>query len=282
MNHKENPPSGGFFLIPQFVLISDELYTSIRQKLEIYLRIFRTMNLPLLRKIPAALLVTVAFLCCHSSALAISRNGLANLYAARCEANAGLSKQLHDSVVKIFDRQIGRMAAVNQLKGTDRKKRPAEIRTITSETQTSLAAMVDSANRARLTNPVAPLLPTPRLLELNDQLDLSAEQVGKIETILKDAGPEMQRPEPPDMKPGERPSGGEMREGMEKMRGQMEKMRAQQKTTDAAIEGVLTVDQKRVYQKIKKEREENMPGRGPGGPGGPGDDPGGQGGGGFY
>ncbi len=228
-------------------------------------------------------LLLASFICLSSlsPALAISRNGLANLYATRCAVNAGIQKQWHDSVVKIFDRQIGKMAAVNQLKGSDRKKRPAEIRSITAETQTVLVALVDSASRSRITSSPAPLLPTPRLLELNEQLDLSADQVGKIEVILKESGPEMQAPELPAMRPGEQPGGADRREEMERMRGQMGKMREQQKAADAAIEQVLTADQKRVYQKIKKEREDFMPSRGPGGPGG-GGEPGGQPGGGFY
>lgn len=188
-------------------------------------------------------LLFVTVMALSATAWSLSQDALVDMYTRRLTTELELSDQQTQEVHAILNTEIGKLRTVALNKDTRPRDRMQEIRGLTQTTSTEIAEKLDDQQKQKLTNLAMPLLPDVRLLQLDDRLDLSSTQVSQIEDIL--AANRSQR-----MQPRER--GSLNRDDFRKqMQENMEK-------TDAAIEKVLTDQQKQTYEKMKQEQRDQM------------------------
>lgn len=188
-------------------------------------------------------LFLVAVMALSTTAWCLSQDAMVDLYTKRLISELTLSDQQTQEVRAILNTQIGKLRAIALDKDTRPREKMQDIRTLTEKTTSEISGKLDDQQKQKLNDLAAPLLPQFRLLQLDDRLNLSAEQVTQIDEIL--AANSMQR-----LPQGERGSSNR-----EDFRKQMQENREKM---DTAIENVLTDEQKEIYAKMRQEQQEQM------------------------
>jgi len=190
-----------------------------------------------------SVLLIVAVMALSATAWSLSQDALVDMYTRRLTTELKLSDQQTQEVRAILSTDIGKLKTIALNKETRPRERMQDIRALAQTATTEISGKLDDQQKERLTNLAMPLLPDVRLLQLDDRLDLSSTQATQIEDILT-----ANRPQRPQQ--GER-SSLNRDEFRKQMQENMEK-------TDAAIEKVLTDQQKQTYEKMKQEQREQM------------------------
>lgn len=188
-------------------------------------------------------LLFVAVMALSATAWSLSQEALVDMYTRRLTTELKLSDQQTQEVRAILNTEIGKLRTIALNKDTRPREKMQDVREVTQNTTTEVSGKLDDQQKERLTNLAMPLLPDVRLLQLDDRLELSSTQVTQIEDIL--AANRSQRTQQ-----GER--GSFNRDDFRKQ------MQENMERTDAAIEKVLTDQQKETYQKMKQEQREQM------------------------
>jgi len=204
------------------------------------------------------LLMTALLLSGTASALGL--DSLVQLRTAALTEELSLSAEQAAKVQSVVSTCTGELLALASEKSDEPRKARDAYNSLESKAHDEVTALLDDKQKSQMDDLTHTILPEPRLLVLNEKLDLTSEQVTGIEKVLRTYRVQM-----PERESGGEREGGGPRERMQQMQDNLKKQ-------DSEIEKLLTKEQKKIYDKLKKERQEQMPkfrdgDRGPGGGG---------------
>ncbi len=176
-----------------------------------------------------------------TTAEAVDPQVLAQMRLVKLERKLNLSPDQIAEVKVMLANHINEMSGKPEPGSTDPRQRKEQDRSSDSLVREQLGAVLDGEQMEKLSNLRGRILPDPRLIELNSRLDLTEEQVRQINSVITEGKPKRgQQSEP----------GADTKKETPELR----KQRAEKQ--DAAIEEVLSEEQKEIFAAMKKERKD--------------------------
>jgi hypothetical protein len=179
----------------------------------------------------------------YVSASAVDRQELASIYADRLATDLGLDSSQAATVRSTIELRITEVREAGMGGPPNPRQGRLQLQPAEQSVRDDLATLLSEEQLGRLDSLRLRILPQRRLLELNDRLDLTAEQVDKIDIIL---AVHRDRVESLRMNQSGRPN------------EHMETMRRMSEEADSQIEDLLDNEQKKEFKKMNEEREKEM------------------------
>ncbi len=177
-----------------------------------------------------------------TTAEAVDPQVLAQMRLVKLDRKLNLSPDQIAEVKVILANQINEMSGKPEPGSTDPRQRKEQDRSGDSLVREQLGEVLDEEQMEKLSNLRGRILPNPRLIELNSRLGLTEDQVRQVDSVITEGKP----------KRGEQ---GEPGADAERETPEIRKQRAEKQ--DAAIEALLTEEQKEVFAALKKERKDH-------------------------
>ncbi|MCP4569254.1 MAG: hypothetical protein GY841_16895 [FCB group bacterium] len=171
---------------------------------------------------------------------AVEPTALADAQVMSMSRDLGLSQEQEVKSLTIVSEHLTQMLEKLNTAGNDPRSTRDMIRSIEKEAKKQIVDLLTEEQRAAFKQAKYKLLPSPRILELNERLDLTMTQVEQIELVLNEYRPEKDK------------SKRESENAPKQPRKEMEK---HGKERDAKILEILTDEQKEIFQDMKKKRK---------------------------
>ncbi len=184
-------------------------------------------------KLPCLTIVAVMLIAGPANAIGIA--DLARIQADKLSSMLSLSEKQTAEVSELIRAQILKLQVSEDMSSDNRREMMAEIRSIETDTRESIRGVLDDNQAQMLAEMRGSILPQPRMLNLNEHLDLNESQYIAIDSILTS-----------------------YRERMEPRSEDRREMREQMRKMNDEITELLTDEQKQKYEKLMDARRDEM------------------------